>query len=292
VQSFIDKIKPYADQLIQPKYNSIIEWDFPRLISEALNYIKDIVWRLLLSEPDNFDYLNCITDACLDPQIPKVDFYTLNHDTILESALSQRGIAANIGFGNYVNDVRYWDPLLLEREESKVRLLKLHGSINWFRFHPNKLTHAPVAIGIPKTWDIWHTYNPTGERQYPEGGRPEFLAGTFNKILEYANGIYADLFSQFRRNLRNADTLVVCGYGFGDKGVNSQINDWMCYSQMKRMIIVHREPERLLEQSRGLIKNNWAEWAKQSRVPVVERWIGDEDCTWDEIKKKLFSDAQ
>lgn len=256
-----------------------------RLISEALSYIRDVVWRLLLKEPDNLDYLNSITDACIDPKMQRVDFYTLNHDTVLESALSQRGITANIGFGDFVNDVRYWDPILLEKDDSKVHLLKLHGSRNWFRFHPNQFTNAPVAIGIPKTWGIWDTYNPTGEKQYPHGGRPEFLAGTFNKILQYVSGIYADLFSYFRRKLRETDTLIVCGYGFGDKGINSQIVDWMYLSHKKRMVIIHKEPDKLLEQSRGVIKNNWEEWSRQNRIMIIRKWI--EDCTWNEVKDKL-----
>jgi len=285
VESFIDKLTPYANQLTKPRPNSIVEWNFERLISEALNYIRDVVWRLLLKEPGNLGYLNCITDACLDPQIQKVDLYTLNHDTILESALFQRRIDSNIGFGNFVNDVRYWDSLLHEKDESKVCLLKLHGSINWFRFQPNQFTHAPIATGIPKSWDIWDTYNPTGERQYPEGGRPEFLAGTFNKMLSYTNGIYADLFCLFRRNLRNIDTLIVCGYSFGDKGINSQVVDWMYLSEKKQMIIVHKEPDRLLEQSRGVIRNNWEEWSRQNRVPIVRKWV--EDCTWNEIKANI-----
>ena len=52
--------------------------------------------------------------------------------------------------------------------------------------------------------------------------RPEMLIGTFDKMLEYTMGIYADLFAGFRAGLRRLDILVISGYSFSDKGVNAK----------------------------------------------------------------------
>ena len=52
------------------------------------------------------------------------------------------------------------------------------------------------------------------------------LVGTFNKVSEYSQGIFRELHYRFRRTLHKADQLVVCGYSFGDKGINSEIIEW------------------------------------------------------------------
>ena len=55
---------------------------------------------------------------------------------------------------------------------------------------------------------------------------PLLLIGTFNKVAEYSRGIFLDLHHRFRSTLREADRLVVCGYSFGDKGINTAVIEW------------------------------------------------------------------
>ena len=199
---FIEKILVDLHRIQNHHSRQLEPWDRNKLFRETIIYIRDVVWRMLLKEPDQLEYLRSICDACMDDEISRVDIYTLNHDIILESVLETNNIPYNTGFGNSVNDVRYWHPKLLD-EKTKVRLIKLHGSINWFRFPPNEYSYGTEAVGIPGNWDIWHTINPSGEMQLPYGGRPIFLAGTFNKILHYTSEIYADLHTCFRQYLQN-----------------------------------------------------------------------------------------
>jgi hypothetical protein len=260
-------------------------WEFSELFGEAENYIRDVVWRMLLHEPSHFEYLKNICDACLDDEFQNVDIFTLNHDFLIETALNNFNITYNLGFGNPVNDVCYWHPKLLESFDTKVRLLKLHGSINWFQFPQNEYSFGPVSVGIPTDWDIWHTHNPFGEMQTPAGGRPLFLAGTFNKMLHYTHDIFADLYYHFRRSLKTIDHLIICGYGFADKGINSQIVEWMYQSTKKHIIIIHKEPGGLKMHARGAIKKNWDGWTNNGQFCVIESFI--EDISWQEIKSCL-----
>lgn len=77
------------------------------------------------------------------------------------------------------------------------------------------------SIGIPLDGDPCHTKTSDGDWQDAIDGRPILLIGTFNKISEYTRGMFRDLHRRFRSMLRELDQLVVCGYGFGDKGINS-----------------------------------------------------------------------
>jgi hypothetical protein len=64
-----------------------------------------------------------------------------------------------------VNKVRYWNPALFERGSAKVRLFKLHGSVDWFEFRPNRGDWSRESIGIPLDRDFWHTRNAQGQMQ-------------------------------------------------------------------------------------------------------------------------------
>ncbi len=114
------------------------EWQLREIAKEATNYIHDIVWHFLDKEPADLDYLRyylrCVRDACQDAEISSLDLFTLNHDIVIERYLEECGIEYTDGFEPPVNGVRYWSRKVLERPCYNVRLLKLHGSVNWFLF--------------------------------------------------------------------------------------------------------------------------------------------------------------
>jgi len=114
--------------LVGKEYEIRKEWQLHELAGEVTHYIQDIVWHLLAKEPSRTGHLDSLKDACLDGQLSSIDIFTLNHDTVLEQCLSQNGIQVTDGFGEPLNNVRYWNPDLFETGSSKVRLFKLHGS--------------------------------------------------------------------------------------------------------------------------------------------------------------------
>lgn len=287
VQPFINKVLPEIRPLLVSEENEIRdEWQLLDLANEAANYVRDVVWHLLSKEPNSLDHLNCIKDACLDDQLSNIDIFSLNHDTVLEQSLSQNDIQVIDGFGQLQNNVRYWNPDLFDSRDSKVRLFKLHGSVNWFRFRPDSGSWSDESIGIPLDWDFWHTKSPQGQRQWPVGGRPMLLVGTFNKMLQYTSDIYAGLHYQLHRSLRHAQQLVVCGYSFGDKGINTRIIEWIYSSSNRKITVVHPEPEKLKRAARGAISKQWDEWIKQRKLTIVTKTI--EESSWQNIKDSLF----
>jgi hypothetical protein len=280
VQPLIDKILPKIKPLLFGKENEIRkEWELYELAEEATNYIHDVVWHLLNKETTSLDYLNCIKNCCQDSEISKVDLFTLNHDIVLEECL--KGIPFADGFEESINNVRYWNPDLFERESFKVRLFKLHGAINWFRFRPTGGDGSDDKIGLPLKWGIEQITNAV-ER------RPIFLVGTFNKMLEYTGGMYADIAYQFYCSLRHVKNLIICGYSFGDRGINTRIIDWINLSSDYRIIVIHPEPENLKNDARGSIRNKWDKWINKGKLTIIEKRI--EKTSWQDLKDILFKD--
>ena len=288
VQPFIDKVLPEIGPLLVSEENEIRnEWQFLEgLANEAAHYIRDVVWYLLSKEPNSLDHLNCIKDACLDDQLSNIDIFSLNHDTVLEQSLSQNDIQVIDGFGQPQNKIRYWNPDLFDIGDSKIRLFKLHGSVNWVRFRPDSGGRSDESIGIPLDRDIWHTKSPQGQMQWPVDGRPMLLVGTFNKMLQYTSDIYAGLHYQLYRSLRHTQQLVVCGYSFGDKGINTRIIEWIYSSSNRKITVVHPEPEKLKRAARGAISKQWDEWIKQRKLTILTKTT--EESSWQNIKDSLF----
>ncbi|MCP5535234.1 MAG: hypothetical protein H7A51_03250 [Akkermansiaceae bacterium] len=83
-------------------------------------------------------------EAAYDRRFEEVNLFSLNHDRLLENFLRSEGIHVVDGFDvENTYGIRPWNPVLFGpmRTQSSgpvVRLLKLHGSIDWQRFRPRE----------------------------------------------------------------------------------------------------------------------------------------------------------
>jgi len=286
VQAFIDKILPDIEPLFVGNENEIRKkWALHEIAIEASHYIQDIVWRSLVSEPADLNYLHCVRDVCQDNGISSVDLFTLNHDTVIERYLNSCDIKYTEGFGPPIKGVRYWSPEAFDGLSYNVRLFKLHGSVNWFLFESNSTTGRNEPVGIVLDGDYLHSKNPDGKLQRPVYYRPMLLAGTFNKMLQYTSGIYADLYCQMYRALQDTGLLILCGYGFGDKGINTRIIEWLYSSPQNLMVVIHAEPDSLKMNARGAILKNWDNWLQNNKLVLVQKWI--EETSWKDISDAI-----
>ena len=242
------------------------------LLRETRNYIADIVWRSLCANSPATDHLCFIEETCKRGYVASIS--TLCHDTHVENYLTNGGIPLADGFSAPEAGVRYWNVDLSGC--GKVLFLKLHGPVNWFRLSPdNSESFHDEKIGISLDGDYNHTRTRDGTLQTALDGRPMLLIGTFNKISEYSGGIFRDLHSRFRSSIGEVDGLVVCGYSFGDKGINSEIIDWYYDKRGRRLLVIHPNPEELRASSRGAISRNWGTWEKQKAITCISKKIED-----------------
>ena len=111
------------------------------------------------------------------------------------------------------------------------------------------------------------------------------LTGTFTKILSYDRRIYPEQHFRFQEALRETDRLVVVGYGFRDKAVNSRLIGWLDRSLDNSLVVVEPDPSRLESASRGAIRESWPRWQEQRRVQLLLRKI--ENTAWVDVREAL-----
>ena len=135
-----------------------------------------------------------------------VDYLVLNYDTIIEDSLA----AARI---HYTDGLRggataWWDTEAFNAEDVSARVFKLHGSINWYRFPGDP---SPRRIG-------------TSIKLENQANMPLLIWPSSTKYQE----AQLDLLDRARRALRPSSgsqrLLVICGYSFGDKHINFEID--------------------------------------------------------------------
>ena len=236
------------------------------LATSTVDYIRSAVGMLLKKTPADTDYLQFFAKACRDESVTKVNLFTLNHDTLIERFLPGDGIKVVDGLRDATNGngSRRWDPAIYdegEKDPRSVNLFKLHGSVDWFRWDPIRLS-VPRQLSSENTdrdGRFVGTYQDTQSPLYDvleSSVGPRILAGTFNKILAYNSEIFLELHHRFHRALQDPEckNLVVCGYGFGDKGVNTRISEWRHRSYENRLLIIDpADATTICQKARGAI---------------------------------------
>ncbi|MCA0901465.1 SIR2 family NAD-dependent protein deacylase [Microbulbifer agarilyticus] len=139
----------------------------------------------------------------------KTTFFTTNYDTLLEDALALHKKVVCDGFSG--GAVGFWNA---EREFSNTaidsntyHLYKLHGSIDWHR--DNNLGLVRARYGTKYLSD------PANIMIYPQA----------TKYVETQKDPFASLFLGLRKTLMAGEqnTLITCGYSFGDDHINAEI---------------------------------------------------------------------
>ncbi|MGH8543765.1 MAG: SIR2 family protein [Gammaproteobacteria bacterium] len=269
VRALIERLQSESE-LFDPEPDASVgrNWSLLDLSREATEYVHDVA-TALLGPPTRLDVLPFVVDACRDLPGSDLTIATLNHDTLIERILKHVGIEFSDGFGPAQPGVRYFDPALLDASE-ELRLLKVHGSVNWFRLRPDEGDWTEDKVGIFETRDFYHSTRPDGRPQIPEE-RPTILIGTFNKQIRYTDWFFSEIFSRFQQALKRVDTVVICGYGFGDKGINSQITQWIPMSEAHRVVVIHPRPDSVTSEARGAIQRAFHYLQSNGRLHLIPR---------------------
>lgn len=134
---------------------------------------------------------------------------TLNYDLTVELACQHSHVAVDTGIAHWIEHRRWrW-------QEKGVRLLKLHGSIDWC------WERLPQERGDMPMFTVTHSTEPKSER------RPPVLAfGTRNKLKP--EGPFLSLLGEFEGQLQDSDHLIIVGYSFRDEHINEIVSRWTC----------------------------------------------------------------
>lgn len=223
IHSFVNVTKKHISHIYSQIYPEI-QFDnneIYSILNEIRNYTVDMVRYKLSHISQEIDHLEIFKYICTNFDTSCIT--TLCHDTHVETFLANQKIPISDGFFTEPEvGVRYWNGSFIAN--NSIPFIKIHGSVNWFQFRSDNGTGT--RIGIPLDGDHEHTRTKDGILQDTlNGGRPLLLIGTFNKMYDYSRGIFLDLFYHLRLLFNRADTMIICGYGFGDKGINGEISN-------------------------------------------------------------------
>lgn len=247
------------------------------LADEACQYISDLILAGLSAPPKKVS-LDWIIDAVRDQSVDGQGLFTLNHDLVLETLFESHGEPYTVGFDKQVagSTMLHWDEDSLVQKSGKTVIAKLHGSVDW----REKNNLGEFLRDDQRTMAAFRR---RPEDQAPEGSRPMMLIGRHNKLYHYSSYVYDVLQFCLHQALKASDFLVVCGYGWGDKGVNSKILNWR-FSGSNTLVII-RPDEPFPETSRQAVLQGMANWRENKRIVHISARA--EDMTWERLRAEL-----
>lgn len=205
-KSFKESMSPFL-------LDACVSWQ--DLIIEARNRIADLVWQELLCHRRPLSYLDNLLGRMLcEIGVGNTTIITTNHDLVLQTYLSEKAFKWNDGFLSDGSGVRFWHPESFDEQPDSIALLKVHGSINWFRPFVNPSGWRGIVSDI----DPMATTHPSLGTL--SATRPLILIGTHNKSDDYTSEPYSELQYRAHAKIMNCQVVLVCGYGFADRGVN------------------------------------------------------------------------
>jgi NAD-dependent SIR2 family protein deacetylase len=216
--------------------------------------------------------------------------FTLNHDSILERLLKINDIQYIDGFGEIDGELRKWDSSLLEKNDgNKLKILKLHGSINWSEFEEidNQKEIRAIYTGNVDIENEYAIILDSLNRKFKLKVNSLPLIGSENKIRSYLFGIYSDLQRNFINYLVFTDVLVVFGYSFGDTIINNRILEWLINGEAKGMIVIdNKDVFTFFNQAKSEIMDTYWHGLEQSKKLIYQQ-SGIENIRWEEIKELI-----
>lgn len=188
----------------------------------------DELGQLLKVNPEKVGYLAPLLVKSGDP----VQIATLNYDRTIEIAGQREGSLVDTGIEGWKGAYDWtWSA------SSDVRLLKLHGSTNWWigqeRGNQLKMGEESITIGS-KSADRW-------------AERPGLVFGQRGKLR--SDGPFLAMLRAFDDFLSRTDELLIIGYSFRDEHINASIRRWVNAGPTRPLTVVDPNPSELARSS-------------------------------------------
>lgn len=191
-----------------------------------------------------WSYLRNLINIAGETDTPSI--FTLNYDLSLEAVMEAASIKYSTGFvsePSYSSEVQWW-PLWLLRgddavkfnntpdgENADVHLIKLHGSLDWFR------VEAPVLSTV-EGYQIYPQGPIVRSNSTPDNIIEEvMIAGRVGK--EKLEEPFITLLREFYNEVSKADVLIIIGYSFSDPHINRIMLDTLMRVRIYDIIVVN-----------------------------------------------------
>jgi hypothetical protein len=202
------------EDLIDSRTGANANGDVYRALASAM--VRELR-SLVATTPKDSHYLRPLTDAGAGPG--GLTVATLNYDLSLEGVAGAAGLPCSTGLEEWVRNGQWRWP------EEGIRLLKLHGSIDW------TWAEAEEQAGWLPQRIVVVSPDPEQEQR-----APALVFGQRGKLR--ADGPFLGLLAEFEALLENANRLVVIGYSFRDAHVNEVIQRWINEDPQRTMVAI------------------------------------------------------
>ena len=256
--------------------------DLGSLAEQACFFIESVVAGEL--RPNGIVGFDLIFELATAPYVEQLNIVTLNHDTLVEQFLAENRVDIADGFGERDGDVRWYDESVYDKGHARVKILKLHGSVNWYSFLVNGRPRPAIFLGA----DVIDIRDGKGAQLKPIFRRPSFLSG-INKAVAYQRGIYADMHFRFHQLLRHCSLMVMSGYGWGDTAINFRLDTWLDQSRRNTIILLHKSPEELVERAL-VMASGYDYWTRCGQLIPIQKWLCE--ASLHDLKSHLISVTQ
>jgi hypothetical protein len=192
---------------------------------------------------------------------------TLNYDQSVEQVSQMEEVPCSTGVDGWLRTGRW------EWPDQGVRLLKLHGSIDWVWAEADERQgHLPRRVMY------------VAEKDSEDRGQPAVIFGQRGKLR--AEGPFLGLLSELESQMSRAMKLLVIGYSFRDDHVNEVIQRWLSEDVERAITVVDPAwPEHFPP---GVPKDFRA---TLNRYLLPPDWHGDEFSARLEVRRTACSKA-
>ena len=202
--------------------------------------INDII--LNLKSGRTFDYLDFI-DFIKSKSDFTFNFFTLNHDLLLEELFTNNQLQLNDGFevGEFYSEE---SPVLNHysgRYSGSNRIYKLHGSVNYWNYY-----YVVNGRAINKNVVTRHTYGDAHSFYIHDKEGSQIMAedsglvlsGVETKKRRYAGPLVSELIPLFEVVSKTADLTIIIGYSFMDEIINRILDEAIFKNEAKSVIVI------------------------------------------------------
>jgi len=203
---------------------------FDELIEEIINNLKVFIKFKTIVKEDNIGYLKYFRgfiETAKNKGCP-LDIISLNYDTCIEQFCNAHKMTYQDGFD------LYWNPDAFKRDDTDVRLYKLHGSVIWYQSDRGTYIKLPIQ-------------NEFGEIKLISDEKAENLmlypmqkwdyAEPLLELLLYVKDLLESKISD-KANTDDFKFLVVAGYSFRDEHIKQVIFDAARRNRKLYLIII------------------------------------------------------
>jgi hypothetical protein len=192
--------------------------------SELENLIRE---KCIINPDTKLDDISPLND--IFKAIKPLDIFSVNYDDVLEVFCYKNKYTLEDGFA------LYWDPTRFDDlDRIDVRLLKLHGSVLWYRTEEG--AYYKVLLKVPREYNKLVT----GEQleqliAYPIAGKPIHVAP-----LAYA-------MNELRKRLEEVSQCIIIGYSMRDKHLIDIFIEALRRNERLKLILVNPNPFKILK---------------------------------------------